>query len=208
MLWAMRSAGPGWARNGPPVGSRSSGHVLVVILALLLAACASPAAPENPAFTALSAYPPPPEGINMIAQRFVEPGADPVGLAVELRPDEADYAEVFRLDRVADARKHFDGYWQSPYVLGAAPGQTEFTTKSVTTEELLSGTGAAAEFASGYREVAPALAPGLRIYQVVFHRPGQTFGVVLDGFVHVNDRWRIVPQPWAVLTVNEPGHHH
>lgn len=204
----MRSAGAGWARTGPPAGSRSPRPVLGVILALLLAACAAPVAPEDSRSTALAQYPPPPEGISMIAQRFVEPGADPVALVVDLRPDAADYAEVFRLDRVADARKHYDGFWQAPHVLGAAPGQTEFTIRSVTTEELLDGTGAAAEFASGYREVAPALAPGLRIYQIVFHRPGQAFGVVLDGFVHVNDKWRIVPLPWAVLTVNEPGHQH
>ena len=109
----------------------------------------------------------------MIALRYLEPGADPVALAAELRPDEADYAEVFRLDRVADARKHYDGYWQEPHVLGPAPGQTEFTIESVTTEELLDGSGAAAEFAGGYREAAPVLAPGLRIYQIVFHPPGR-----------------------------------
>jgi hypothetical protein len=179
-----------------------------VLLAALLAACAAPATSGGGTSTAMSDYPPPPDGLTMIAQRFLEPGADPVALAVELRPDEADYAEVFRLDRAADARKHYDGYWQAPHIIGPAPGQTEFTIQSVTTEELLDGSGASAEFAGGYREVAPALAPELRIYQIVFHQPGQSFGVAVDGFVYINDKWRIVPNPSAILTVNEPGHQH
>ncbi len=189
-------------------GSRRLRHVLAALVAVLVAACAAPATSGGGASTAMSDYPPPPDGISMIAQRFLEPGADPVALAVELRPDEADYAEVFRLDRVADARKHYDGFWQAPHILGPAPGQTEFTIQSVTTEELLDGSGASAEFAGGYRAVAPALAPNLRIYQIVFHQPGQTFGVVVDGFVYINEKWRIVPTPSAVLTVNEPGHQH
>jgi hypothetical protein len=179
-----------------------------VLLAALLAACAAPATSGGGTSTAMSDYPPPPDGLTMIAQRFLEPGADPVALAVELRPDEADYAEVFRLDRAADARKHYDGYWQAPHIIGPAPGQTEFTIQSVTTEELLDGSGASAEFAGGYREVAPALAPELRIYQIVLHQPGQSFGVAVDGFVYINDKWRIVPNPSAILTVNEPGHQH
>jgi hypothetical protein len=204
----MRSDGAGRVRIGPRAGNRPLQHVVGVLVAVLVAACGAPAAPDDGASTALADYPPPPDGIAMIAARFLEPGSDPVALAVELRPDEADYAEVFRLDRVADARKHYDGFWQAPHVLGPAPGQTEFTVQSVTTEELLDGGGASAEFAGGYRAVAPALAPGLRIHQIVFHQPGQSFGVVVDGFVYVNGKWRVVPTPSAILTVNEPGHQH
>jgi hypothetical protein len=205
----MRSDGAGRRGTGPaPGGGRPLRNVLGVLFAVLVAACAAPAASDGGTATALADYPPPPDGITMIAQRLLEPGADPVALVVELRPDEADYAEVFRLDRMADARKHYDGFWQAPHVIGPAPGQTEFTIQSVTTEELLDGTGESAEFAGGYREVAPALAPDLRIYQIVFHPPGQSFGVVVDGFVYVNGKWRIVPTPSGVLTVNEPGHQH
>jgi len=202
----MRSDRAGGTGAGPAACRRPLRYVLGVLFAVLVAACGTPAASDGG--TSMADYPPPPEGITMIAQRFVEPGADPVALAVELRPDEADYAEVFRLDRVADARKHYDGFWQAPHVLGPAPGQTEFTIQSVTTEELLNGSGASAQFAGGYKEVAPALAPDIRIYQIVFHQPGQSFGVVVDGFVYVNGKWRIVPTPSTILTVNEPGHQH
>ena len=91
------------------------------------------------------------------------------------------------LDRVADARTHYDGYWRKPSIVGPVSDQTGVTIQSVTTEELLDRTGTSAEFASGYRRAAPALVPGLRIYQIVFRRSGQTVGVVVGGFVDVND---------------------
>src|SRR5688500_12504929 len=100
----MRSNGAGAAksaRSTSPAGIRPLRHVLGVLLAVLLPACAAPAVTDGEAAGAPSNYPGPPDGINMIALRYLEPGADPVALAVELRPDEADYAEVFRLDRVA-----------------------------------------------------------------------------------------------------------
>ena len=204
----MRSGGAGRERTRSPSGSRLMRDVVSVVLAVLLLACAPPAASDAGRFTAPSDYPPSPDGINMIALRFLEPGADHIALAVGLRPEDADYAEVFRLDRVADARRHYDGYWRKPSIVGPVSDQTGVTIQSVTTEELLDRTGTSAEFASGYRRVAPALVPGLRIYQIVFRRSGQTVGVVVGGFVHVNDNWRFVPAPWAVLDVNEPGHQH
>jgi hypothetical protein len=204
----MRSGGAGRGRTRLPAGSRLLRYVVSVVLAILLSACAEPAAPNAEGPAAPSDYPPSPDGIHMIALRFLEPGADHVALAVGLRPEDADYGEVFRPDRLADARTHYDGYWRKPHIVGPASDQTGVTIQSVTTEELLDRAGASAEFASAYRRVAPALAPGLRIYQIVFRRPGQTFGVVVGGFVHVNDKWRFVPAPWTVLDVNEPGHQH
>ncbi|MBW0113522.1 hypothetical protein I4I84_32965, partial [Pseudonocardia sp. KRD-182] len=186
------------------VGSRGAllhlvlGLPLVLALALALTAgCGAPAsAPAGE------------DGLRRIAQRFLEPGADPVAIALDLRPADADYTAVFRPERLVDALRHYAGFWEHPAVPGPAPGQTEATTGSVTTEELQAGTGEAARFPGGFRTAAPALAPGLRIHQITFHAPGQAVGVAVAGFVEVDGQWRLVPAPWEVLLVEQPGHQH
>lgn len=178
------------------VGARRVLLPLVLALALALTACGAPAAPAGE------------DGLRRIAQRFLEPGADPVAIALDLRPADADYTAVFRSERLVDALRHYAGYWEHPAVPGPAPGQTEATTGSVTTEELEAGTGEAARFPGGFRTAAPALARGLRIHQITFHAPGQAVGVAVAGFVEVDGEWRLVPAPWEVLLVEEPGHRH
>lgn len=190
-----------------PTG-RAAAVARAVVTALVLTLTAACATSPAPPATGIAGLPGPPAGAEMIARALLAPGADPQALVAQLRPAREDYAEVFRLEIAKDARTHYDGYWQHPQVVRPASGQTEFTVQSVTTEELLAGTGAADQFAGGFRTVAPSLNPGVRIYQIVFHAPGSTFGVRLDGLVHLGDRWRIFPAPWAVLTVNEPGHQH
>lgn len=189
----------GWWRRVPAPA------LLAVLLALALTACGTPAAPAP---GGLAAAPGPPEGPQQIAEALLVPGADVPVLLAQLRPEPPDYAEVFRLEIAKDARTHFEGYWERPQLLSPAPGQTEIRVDAVTTEELLAGTGTSAEFASGYRTVAPELNPGVTIYQLVFLVPGSTLGTRIDGLVYVQGRWRIFPAPWQVLTVNEPGHQH
>ncbi|QJY47688.1 hypothetical protein [Pseudonocardia broussonetiae] len=178
------------------VGARRALLALALALALTAAACSTPAAPTGE------------DGLRRIAQRFLEPGADPVAIALDLRPADAEYAAVFRSEHLVDALRHYAGYWEHPGVPGPAPGQTEATTGSVTTEELAAGTGESARFPGGFRTAAPALAPGLRIHQITFHAPGQTVGVAVAGFVEVDGNWRLVPAPWEVLLVEQPGHRH
>lgn len=178
--------------------------LLTAVLAFVLAGCGSaPAAADG-----LAAAPAPPDGPEVIAEALLAPGADVTALLSQLRPEAPDYAEVFRLEVAKDARTHYEGYWEHPQLLGPAPGQTQVRVDAVTTEDLLSGSGSSAEFASGYRTVAPQLNPGITIYQLVFHAPGSTLGTRVDGLVYLDGRWRIFPAPWAVLEVNEPGHQH
>ena len=92
-----------------PTLTRLLRAVLALILGVLLAACGASADHDGATAPALPDYPPPPDGIKMIAQRYLEPGADPVAIAVALWPYEADYAELFRPDRVTDARLHYGG---------------------------------------------------------------------------------------------------
>lgn len=88
----------------------------MAIVAVLLAACGPPSPPPSGL-----------DGLRLIAGRFLEPGADPRAIALSLRPEEAEYADVFRLDRLADARLHYAGYWQHATIIGPSPEQTEFT---------------------------------------------------------------------------------
>jgi hypothetical protein len=153
---------------------------LLGILSLLIA-CRGPD---------LASYPGPPEGVRMIAE-------------VD------DYGAVFNDESLRDAKRHYEGFWAKPsWVVGPAPGQTEFRVEMATSEQLAAGTGAAPRFPGGYRAIAPHLKPGLTVYEIIFVAPGQTYGVILDGLVYVNGKWRIFPAPWRVLTVNEPGHQH
>jgi hypothetical protein len=186
-------------------GERGARTVLLLLLAALLAACAQPAPPPA---TGLAGLPGPPAGPRLLGAALLAPGADVAALLSQLKPDASDYAEVFRLDSAKDARTHYEGWWTHPQLLGPASGQVEVAVESVTTEELLAGGPAADRFAGGFRTIAPALSPGVRIHQIVFHAPGSTLGTRIDGLVYVQGRWRIFPAPWEVLTINEPGHRH
>jgi hypothetical protein len=172
---------------------------LLGILSLLIA-CRGPD---------LASYPGPPEGVRMIAEEFMKPDANLLALSLALEPTVDDYGAVFNDESLRDAKRHYDGFWAKPsWVVGPAPGQTEFRVEMATSEQLAAGTGAAPRFPGGYRAIAPHLKPGLTVYEIIFVAPGQTYGVILDGLVYVNGKWRIFPAPWRVLTVNEPGHQH
>ena len=201
MMYAQSAVSPAHRGAGP----LSTMAALVAVA--LLVGCAS--APDSSGLVpALATYPGTPEGARMVAAEFTKPGADPSAIVLSLRPTDDDYITVFDGETLVNALIHYDGYWKSPDVLGPAPGQTEIRVFAATSEELAAGTGNAQEFPSGYALIAPHLAPGLTIYLMVFSRPGESFGIRIDGLSHVNGRWRIFPMPWAVLEVGKPGHQH
>jgi hypothetical protein len=181
--------------------------VATVVTVALVAGCGG--APDFPRpVSALATYPGTPEGARMVAAEFTKPGADPSAIVLSVRPSEKDCIAVFDGETLPAALTHYDGYWESPDVLTPAPGQTEIRVFAATSEQLTAGTGEAREFPSGWASIAPHLAPGLTFYVLVFSRPGEGFGIRIDGLTHVNGQWRIFPAPWAVLEVGEPGHHH
>jgi hypothetical protein len=198
------------ARRPEPAQRRA--RVLPTIMAALVAAalmvgCGGTSETAGTA-PAAATYPGTPEGARMVGAEFTKPGADPSAIVLSLRPTDDDCIAVFDDETVISALIHYDGYWESPDVLGPAPGQTEIRVFAATSEELAAGTGDAREFPGGYALIAPHLDPGLTIYLLVFSRPGESFGVRIDGLTHVNGKWRIFPAPWAVLAVGEPGHQH
>ena len=160
------------------------------------------------AVPAWAAYPAIAEGARMVGAEFTRAGADASAIVRALQPTDADYVAVFEGDTLVAALIHYGGYWESPDVIAPAPGQTDIRVFAATSEELQAGTGDAREFPSGYAEVAPHLARGLTMFLLQFSKPGEGFGVRIGAFAHVNGRWRIFPDPWAVLTVGQPGHHH
>jgi hypothetical protein len=189
-----------------PVGPLPA--IVAALAAVALLAGCGPAPDIHRPVSALATYPDTPEGARMVAAEFTKPGADPSAVVLSLRPTDEDCIAFFDDETIVDALIHYGGYWESPDVLGPAPGQTEVRVVAATTEDLAAGTGNTREFPGGWTSIAPHLRPGLTIYVMVFTRPGESFGVRIDGLTHVNGQWRIFPAPWAVLGVGEPGHHH
>lgn len=148
------------------------------------------------------------EGLVLLAQEFFSARGDLGPLLGRLRPVVADFDDVFVGETVLAAIRHYDGYWLAPRILPPTATQSEFRLSQVTTEELVSGAGAAATFPGPYRDVAPHLRSGLVVHRITFHEPGIAIGIDIDGFVHVNGSWRLFPTPWLVLGVDEPGHQH
>jgi hypothetical protein len=198
-------AGPGGTMkyDQARLGSRrpwALSALVVALLSLLTSGCRG---------SELASYPGPPEGAGLIAEEFMKPDANPLTLTLALEPAAEDYGAVFDNETLGAARVHYDGFWAKPsWVVAPAPGQIDFRVETATREQLAAGTGAAPQFPGGYRAIAPHFRPGLTVYEIVFVAPGEAYGVILDGLVHVNGKWRIFPAPWRVLTVNEPGHQH
>jgi hypothetical protein len=140
------------------------------------------------------------EGAKAMLAEFVKPGADHAALSKALRPDKSDLEAIFEADLAAKADAVYGPAWDSgDLVVAPKPGQTEVKLSSATSEEIKSGTGAAADLPGGWKQVADKLKPGVRFYRFSFVEPGKDSGMAFDGLVHVNGHWRIAPKPWRVL---------
>ena len=140
------------------------------------------------------------DGANRLAKEFLKPGADHAALSKQLRPTAADYAAVFDGDFGPKVAAAWNPAWDAgQMVMAPKAGQTEVKVSSATTEELKAGTGNAAELAGGWKEVAPKMKPGLKVYRFHFLEPGKTAGMSFDGLIYVNGNWRVFPKPWRAL---------
>lgn len=139
-------------------------------------------------------------GATSLLKEFLKPGADHAALSKQLRPTTADYAAVFEGDASAKAAAVYGPAWEAgQLVVAPQAGQTEVKVFSATSDEMKSWTGNAAEFAGGWKEVAPKLKPGLKIYRFRFVAPGKDLGMAFDGLIYVNGNWRIFPKPWRAV---------
>ena len=140
------------------------------------------------------------EGAKQLANAFLKPGADCPALSKQLRPTPADYAAVFEGDLGSKVAAAWNPAWDAgQMVMAPKPGQTEVKISSATTEELKAGTGNASDLAGGWKEVAPKMKPGLKVYRFHFLDPGKTAGMSFDGLIYVNGNWRVFPKPWRAL---------
>lgn len=140
-------------------------------------------------------------GATSLLKEFLKPGADHAALSKQLRPGSADYAAVFDADSSAKVAAVYGPAWDGgQMVVAPKAGQTEVKVFSATSEEMKSWSGNAAEFAGGWKDVAPKLKPGLKIYRFKFVEPGKDLGMAFDGLIYVNGNWRIFPKPWRALS--------
>lgn len=152
------------------------------------------------AVTAAETFPGTDAGAMSLLKEFVKPGADHAALSKQLRPTTADYAAVFDADSIAKVAAVYDPAWDGGQMIVAPkPGQTEVKVFSATSDEMKSWTGNATEFPGGWKDVAPKLKPGLKIYRFKFVEPGKDLGMAFDGLIYVNGNWRIFPKPWRAL---------
>lgn len=139
-------------------------------------------------------------GATSLLKEFLKPGADHAALSKQLRPTSADYAAVFDADSSAKVAAVYDPAWEGgQMVVAPKAGQTEVKVFSATSDEMKSWSGNAAEFAGGWKDVAPKLNTGLKIYRFKFVEPGKDLGMAFDGLIYVNGNWRIFPKPWRAL---------
>jgi hypothetical protein len=140
------------------------------------------------------------DGAKQLANAFLKPGADCPALSKQLRPTAADYAAVFEGDFATKVAAAWNPAWEAgQMVMAPKAGQTEVKISSATTDELKAGTGNASELAGGWKEVAPKMKPGLKVYRFHFLEPGKTAGMSFDGLIYVNGNWRVFPKPWRAL---------
>lgn len=140
------------------------------------------------------------DGATKLAKEFLKPGADCAALSKQLRPTTADYAAVFDGDFGSKVAAAWNPAWDAgQMVMAPKPGQTQVKVSSASTEELKAGSGQAQELAGGWKEVAPKMKPGLKVYRFHFLEPGKTAGMSFDGLIYVNGNWRVFPKPWRAL---------
>ncbi len=134
----------------------------------------------------------------MLAQ-FLAPGADYVALTAALKPSAEEIAMVYQ-EPLASAL--VEGYEQA-YAPGAAfgpkPGQSELLLIYTTTDALIAGAPALADFPGGYAQVIGLMKPGVPMVRFKFVEPGSTTGMAFDGLVFVNNHWVMMPKPWRAL---------
>jgi hypothetical protein len=121
--------------------------------------------------------------------------------ATSLMPNASDCAAVFSSEDMATAcTEHYrELFSKNASSIAPKEGQTVSRVFGATTEQLVSGRGAALEFPGGYKRIASNLKPRLTWYAFKFVEPGKTLGMAFDGLVYVNGHWRMFPKPFRLV---------
>lgn len=122
------------------------------------------------------------------------------------RPQDQDYARVFRSDSQELARRAYGELWDAPALWPLRREQTELKVVAATIEQLQAHDPNAAEFPGGYWQVLHHYEPGTILLCWEFMVPGESLGLAFDGLVAFpeQERWSWFPKPWRVLPA-DPG---
>ena len=175
--------------------------LLTAVVCFALAGCGGggPAETGKTATTG-GGFPATDEGALNLVKEFTKPGADHAALSKKLRPAKADYEAVFERDLAGKADALYSPAWDAgQLVVAPKPGQTEVKISSATSDEIKTWTGAATDFPEGWKQIAPQLKPGVKIYKFKFVEPGNDLGMAYEGLVNVNGSGRIFPKPWRAV---------
>jgi len=170
---------------------------------LLVAAAALPFAP--PAL-AQSGFPSTEAGARAVAAQFLATsGVDQAAAMKRLRPTQADYLAVYKEPVAGALEAENDRHWEKGETLRVGAQRTEILMIVVPTDDLIDGKPVLSEFPGGYRRVLPYLKRGIPIARFRYVEPGKTTGLAVDGLVHVNGRWVLMPKPWTVVKADASG---
>ncbi len=160
---------------------------------LLAVACLAASA------TGVSAQPATAEGARAVAAQFLgdAPGDKQAALA-KLRPTAADYRAVYREPLAGKLEEAQKSLWDSGKGLSGRPNQTELVIVFARTDDLIDGKPVLGEFPGGYKDITSQMIRGVPIVRFKLVEPGKTAGIAVDGLVHVNGRWVLIPRPWNV----------
>jgi hypothetical protein len=136
-------------------------------------------------------------GAKKLLKHLMDEDTDRAEITEALKPQDDDYAAVFKDDAAAEAKKGykklFDKFAGSK--IEPKAGQTELKLFSASTEDLKTSD----DFPGGYKKVAGKIKKGLTFYAWKFVKPGESSGMAYDGLVYVNDHWAWFPKPWMAL---------
>lgn len=152
------------------------------------------------AASAQEVFPPTERGARAVAAQFLAAsGVDPRAAMQRLRPTRADYRAVYKEPVAGDLEAANDRLWEKGETLRVSAQRTEILMLVVLTDDLIDGKPALSEFPGGYKRVLPSLKRGIPIARFKYVEPGKTMGLAVDGLVHVNGRWVLMPKPWTVV---------
>lgn len=139
------------------------------------------------------------DGARAVAAQFLAaaPG-DKMAALGKLRPTAADYRAAYReplAGRLEEAQKSM---WDSGKPLVGRPNQTEVIITFTRTDDLIDGKPVLDEFPGGYKDITSQMIRGVPIVRFKLVEPGKTSGIAVDGLIHVNGRWVLIPKPWGI----------
>jgi hypothetical protein len=134
-----------------------------------------------------------------LLEQFVRPNTNLAALTASLKPTPEDIRTVYAEPLATALVAAYEQAFAPGAAIAPGDGQREVLSTFTTTFELKNGTGLLDKFPGGYKDILDLFVTDVPISAFKFVRPGETTGRAIDGFIHVNGRWVIMPKPWRAL---------